>query len=120
MPFVRSLGALAANGVLVLRQRLELAALDVQDELATWLRLVGGALAVAVFTALTLAGLGAAIVIAFWDSWRFAAIGGVTLAYLAGAILSWQRLLRAWARKPPFLAATIDELRRDGEELVQP
>ena len=120
MPFVRSLGGLAASGVLAVRQRLELAALDVQDEVAAWLRLLGGALAVAVFTALALAALGAAIVIALWDSWRIAAIVGVTLAYLAGAILSWQRLLRAWARKPPFMAATIEELRRDGEELVQP
>jgi uncharacterized membrane protein YqjE len=120
MPVVRTLGALAASGVLAVRQRLELAALDVQDELVAWIRLLGGALAVAVFCALTLAGLGAAIVIALWDSWRIAAIAGVTVAYLAGAILSWQRLLRAWAAKPPFMAATIAELRRDGEELAQP
>jgi hypothetical protein len=45
---------------------------------------------------------------------------GVTVAYLAGAVLSLQRLLRAWAAKPPFLAATIAELRRDGEELARP
>lgn len=120
MPFVRTLGALAESGVLALRQRLELAALDVQDELVAWARLVGGVLAVAVFTTLALAGLGAAIVIAFWDSWRITAIVGVTFAYLAGAVLSWQRLLRAWAAKPPFMAATIAELRRDGEELARP
>jgi uncharacterized membrane protein YqjE len=120
MAFVRTLGALAESGVLVVRQRLELAALDVQDELASLLRLVGGVLAVAVFTALALAGLGAAIVIALWDTWRIAAIVGVTVAYLAGAVLSLQRLLRAWAAKPPFMAATIAELRRDGEELARP
>jgi uncharacterized membrane protein YqjE len=113
------LRAVAATGALIARQRLELAALDVQDELAAWTRLLAGVLAVAVLAALALGAIGVAVVIALWDVARLAAVAGVALAYVVGAALAWQRLLRAWAAKPPFMAATIDELRRDGEQLAR-
>lgn len=114
-----SLRTVAATGALLARQRLELAALDVQDELGAWTRLLAGVLAVAVLAGLALGAIGAAVVIALWDVARLPAIAGVALAYVVGAALAWQRLLRAWAAKPPFMAATIEELRRDGEQLAR-
>ena len=115
-----SLRSVAATGALIARQRLELAALDVQDELGAWARLLGGVLAVAMLAALALGAIGAVIVIALWDVARLAAVVCVALAYLVAAVLAWQRLLRAWAAKPPFMAATIDELRRDGQQMGGP
>jgi uncharacterized membrane protein YqjE len=114
-----SLRNVGATGALIARQRLELAALDVQDELSAWARLLGGILAVAVLAALALGALGAAVVIALWDIARLAAIVCVALGYLIAAVIAWQRLLRAWAAKPPFMAATLDELRRDGEQVAR-
>ena len=110
--------SLAARYVLAARQRLELAALDVEDELQHVGRMLAGMLAVAFFIALALAALGASVVIAFWDGPRLAAVLGVAGAYTIGAVLAWQRLVRAWASKPPFLDATITELRKDGEQLA--
>jgi uncharacterized membrane protein YqjE len=114
-----SLRSVAATGALIARQRLELAALDVQDELGAWARLLGGILAVAVLAALALGALGAVVVIALWDVARVAAVVCVALAYVITAVIAWQRLLRAWAAKPPFMAATIDELRRDSEQVAR-
>jgi uncharacterized membrane protein YqjE len=114
----QGLRSLAAGYTLAARQRLELAALDVEDELQHAGRMLAGMLAVAFFVTLALAALGAAVVIAFWDGARLAAVLGVTGAYTAGAVLAWQRLVRAWAAKPPFLDATITELRKDGERLA--
>jgi uncharacterized membrane protein YqjE len=73
-----------------------------------------------VLAALALGAVGAAVVIALWDVARVASVVCVALAYIIAAIVAWQRLLRAWAAKPPFMAATIDELRRDGEQLSPP
>ena len=98
MALAQSLRDVAATGALVVRQRLELAAIDVEDELQSLARLFAG-------------------VLALWDIARVAAIVGLALADLAGAVLAWQRLLRAWAAKPPFMAATVEELRRDGRQL---
>jgi uncharacterized membrane protein YqjE len=110
--------SLAAGYALAARQRLELAALDVEDEMQHAGRMLAGMLAVAFFLALALAALGAAVVIAFWDGARLAAALGVTAAYTIGAVLAWQRLVRAWAAKPPFLDATITELRKDAGHLA--
>lgn len=118
MALGQSVRDLAAGGMLVARQRLELAALDVEDELRHLARAIAGMLAVAFFIALTLAAVGAAVVIAFWDGARLAAVIGVACAYLIGAVLTWQRLVRTLAAKPPFMDATITELRKDGEEIA--
>ena len=115
-----SLRNAAATGALVMRQRLELAALDVEEQGVVLARLIGGALAVAVLAGLTLAAIGAAIVIVLWDVARIAAVVGVALAYLALTVIAWQRLLRAWAAKPPFMQATLAELERDRQELAAP
>lgn len=114
----QSLRTFSAGWTLAARQRLELAALDVEGEMQQLGLMLAGMLAVAFLLALALAGLGAAVVIAFWDDARLAAVLGVTGAYLVGAVLTWQRLVRAWAAKPPFLDATITELRKDTEQLA--
>jgi uncharacterized membrane protein YqjE len=118
MSLGEGLRSLAAGYTLAARQRLELAALDVEDELHHAGRMLAGMLAVAFFLALALAALGAAVVIAFWDGARLAAVLGVTAAYTIGAVLAWQRLVRTWAAKPPFMDATITELRKDAEHLA--
>jgi uncharacterized membrane protein YqjE len=112
-----ALRAIGAAGVLMVRQRLELAALDVEDELVLWAAMLARVLAVAMFAVLALAAAGALVVIALWDVARVPAIAGVAVVYLVGAIVAWQRLLRAWAAKPRFMEATLEELRRDGAEL---
>lgn len=108
---------LAATGLLLVRQRVELAALDVEDELAQLAGLFARIVAVALLAALALAFASAAVLIAFWDSARLAAACAVAFAWFAATVLAWRQLLRAWAAKPPFMQATLEELRRDGREL---
>jgi uncharacterized membrane protein YqjE len=47
------------------------------------------------------------------------AAAAVALGLLAAALFAWQGLLRAWAAKPPFLEATLEELQRDVQELTR-
>jgi uncharacterized membrane protein YqjE len=61
--------------------------------------------------------IGFTIIVAFWDDYRVVAASAVTGAYLLGTIvfgLLARSRLRAKAR---FMAASIEELKRDRESL---
>lgn len=100
------------------RTRLELAATELEEE-ALRLATVGlWALIALVFFALGLALLTAFVLIVFWDSYRLAAAGALTLVYLAiGAAAALVARSRARSR-PQLLAETLRELERDRERLA--
>lgn len=111
----RSLGSLGAGALLLVRQRLESAALDVEEELLRWAGTVAALLAAVLLAILALAGLAATVVVVFWDTARIAALLGVSAAFALGAVFIAWRVARALRDKPPFLSATLAELRRDAE-----
>jgi uncharacterized membrane protein YqjE len=113
----RNFARLAAGSLVLLRQRLELASLEVEEELLRVGLLLARALVTAILLALALLGVGATVVIYFWEAARFAAVLGVTgLFALAGVITAW-RLAAALRDKPTFLAATLAELDKDAQRL---
>jgi uncharacterized membrane protein YqjE len=117
VPLGDSVARLGATSLLLLRQRLELVSLDVEEELLRDGLLLAGALVAALLGALFLAALGALVVVLFWDTARIAALLVVTLAYGAAAAFAVWRLARAWRDKPRFLAGTLAELGTDGDRL---
>lgn len=112
-----SLGRLGASSLLLARQRLELAALDVEEELAHTAIFLVGVLVAALLGALALAGLAATVVVVFWDTARVAALVAVTLAFFAATGIAAWRCRSVLQRKPPFLGATLGELAKDGERM---
>jgi uncharacterized membrane protein YqjE len=116
MALGQSLTRLAASSLLIARQRLELASLDVEEEMLRVGALLAGALVTALMLALALASAAATFVIYFWDGARLAATMGVTAFFaLAGALMAW-RLNRALRNKPRFLAGTLAELDKDFDQ----
>jgi uncharacterized membrane protein YqjE len=109
------LSGLAAGTLLALRQRLELASLDVEEELLRLAGLIAGALVAALLLALALAAGAATVVVVFWDHGRVAALVGVTLFFTAAGALAAGALARTLRGKPRFLDATLTELERDRE-----
>jgi uncharacterized membrane protein YqjE len=101
--------SLAAAG----RQRLELAALDVEEEVLRAGFAIASMLAVTAFGIVALAALSAAIVLAVWDRAPVIALLGVALAHSGAAAFVALRLARTLRAKPPFLAATLQELAND-------
>ena len=113
MALGQSLTRLAASSLLLARQRLELASLDVEEELLRLGGLLAAAMVTALMLALALASAAAAFVIYFWDGARIAATVGVTAFFaLAGALMAW-RLARALREKPRLLAGTLAEMDKD-------
>lgn len=111
---------LAASLVTAGRQRLELAALDVQEELLRAGICIAGMLAVSVLATVALVGVSAALVLTFWDR------AGVASLWLIAGLLgaaTWAlaaRLARTLRTRPPFLGATLQELGRDADALRRP
>lgn len=113
------LSRLAAGSILLVRRRLELASLEIEEELLRVGLLLAGALATALMLGLALLAAGATVVIYFWDAARMTAAIGVTLFFaLAAALAAW-RLARAVRDKPGFLAASLAELDKDAERLQE-
>jgi uncharacterized membrane protein YqjE len=113
MALGESFSRLGASSLLLARQRLELASLDVEEELLRIGGLFAGALVTALMLALALAGAAATVVIYFWEGARMAASLGVTIFFaLTAAIMAW-RLARAVRDKPRFLAGTFAEMEKD-------
>lgn len=112
----RSLSRVAAGALQIARQRVELASLDVEEEMLRIGGLLAGALVTALMLALALASAAATFVIYFWDGARLAATLGVTAFFvLAGVLMAW-RVARAVQQKPRFLQGTLAELDRDLEQ----
>ncbi|MFA7666887.1 MAG: phage holin family protein [Burkholderiaceae bacterium] len=101
-----------------LKVRIELAGLELQDEIDHVIRAIamaiGGALAVCI--GLTLAA--ATIVVALWESHRLLALGGLAALFvLGGAGVLWQ-LTRLSRTRTPMFAETLAQLDQDRRRLT--
>lgn len=113
MALGQTLARLGESLLLVVRQRLELASLDVEEELLRLGSLLAGTLVTALVLALALASAATTVVVYFWDSARLAALVTVTVLFGAiGLTLLW-RLSRALRNKPRFMASSLAQLDQD-------
>ena len=117
MGLARHLARLLAGSLVEVRQRLELASLELEEELLRVGLLLAHALVTAILLALALMGIGASVVIYFWETARLAAALGVTAFFALAAVLVAWRLANALRDKPTFLAATLAELDKDAQRL---
>jgi len=112
-----SLKTLSISLVGIVHTRLELLSTDIAEEREHLVTLL-----VVVLLALFCLGVGVVllamlIVVAFWDSHRLLALGGVTGAFLiASAGLAWLALHKTRTR-PRLFAASLAELSKDRQHL---
>ena len=113
MALFAAAGRIASTLVAMVGTRLELAAVEFQEDARRLLgHLVWSLLAVflAVF-ALMLATL--FVIVLFWDDYRLQAIGALTVLYALGAAGILMKVRAGLNAQPPLLAATLAELRND-------
>ena len=109
---ISSLKKLGQIVLTTVTNRLELAAVETQEEAARWVESLILVAALAVLGGLTLAMISLTIVLAFWEEHRLAAMIGLSILYLLAFLgivwrLRWR--LQNWE---PF-TATLAELRKD-------
>jgi uncharacterized membrane protein YqjE len=111
-----SLARLSMSALRIVRQRLELASIDVEEELLRLGLLLVAAMIAALTTGMALLLIASSIVIYFWDTAKWSALLSLCVVFSSlAAIMAW-KLTTALREKPRFMAATLKELERDSVE----
>jgi uncharacterized membrane protein YqjE len=98
--------------------RLQLASTELEEERVRVAELLLWAAAALFFLGVGLVMAGLLLVLVFWDGPRVLALALVAGAFLAAGVVlavGWRRKART---KPPLLATTVAELRRDRDALL--
>jgi uncharacterized membrane protein YqjE len=120
MSLRQTLSQLVSSLLLVASQRIELASLDIEEELLRLGGLLVGTLVTALIFALALAAAAMSIVVYFWDTARLAAMLGITGLFATLALAMVWRLSQALRNKPRFMANTLAQLDKDRAPLGNP
>jgi uncharacterized membrane protein YqjE len=104
----------------LLEKRLELAALEFQEQRYRWTNQIAWLAAVVVLGLMALFTLTILIIVLTWNTGaRIWVIGFLVLAYGSGAAWCFLTLKRIVAQSPPPFAATIAEFKKDREWFQQ-
>jgi uncharacterized membrane protein YqjE len=114
---IGAIAQLGATALAMLRTRIELASVEfaeARERIKDMVLLAAVGIVLGLF-ALLFASL--FVIAYFWDSYRLAAVGGVTLFYIAIAVLVFARLRKISRDAPALFAATLEELEHDAAAL---
>ena len=104
----------------MLHTRLELIGIELAEEKERLLGMLFLGLAAMLFGAMALIALTALIAIAFWDTWRWQALAGITIVYALGALICALKVRNSLRNAPPVFQATLEEFEKDREILRKP
>ncbi|ATQ74397.1 hypothetical protein CR152_07655 [Massilia violaceinigra] len=113
MAIAESVGRIGATLVAMVQTRLELAAVEVQEELQRFLGYFVLALASLILFGIAALLVVLLVVVIFWDSYRLEAIGAMAALFgVAGGLIAMQ-VKRSFDARPRLLGATVAELNKD-------
>jgi uncharacterized membrane protein YqjE len=114
---IGAMAQLGASALAMLRTSIELASVEfaeARERIKDMVLLAAVGIVLGLF-ALLFASL--FVIACFWDSYRLAAVGGVTLFYIAITVLVFARLRKISRDAPAPFAATLEELEHDAAGL---
>jgi uncharacterized membrane protein YqjE len=113
MAITETVGRLGTTLVAMARTRLELAAVEVQEEAQRLLGYLAWTLLAAFRGAGALLLAALFVIVLFWDSYRLLAIGAMIGVFALAAVLILLKVRAGLAARGPMLAAIRAELGRD-------
>ena len=113
MTITATIGRIGANLLAMLRTRLELAAIELQEETHRLFGYLAWGIAAAFFAVVAVLLAILFVLVLFWDTHRLAAVGGMTLLFAAGSLFAALSVKSNLKNRPPMLANTLAELRKD-------
>jgi uncharacterized membrane protein YqjE len=99
----------------ILQTRLELIGIELAEEKDRLLMVLFMGLAAMMLATMALIALTALIAIAFWDTYRWQALAGITLVYAIAAIACAVRARSGLRNAPMIFEATLNEFEKDRE-----
>jgi uncharacterized membrane protein YqjE len=114
---IASLQRMLATLLTLAHTRLELVAVEIEEQLQRAASILLWSVAAIFFGSLTVLLLAITIVIAFWDEHRLLAAGLVTAAFALVALVAVISVRRQLRARPKLLSASVAELERDAAAL---
>jgi uncharacterized membrane protein YqjE len=99
----------------ILQTRLELIGIELAEEKDRLLMVLFMGLAAMMLATMALIALTALIAIAFWDTYRWQALAGITIVYALAAIACALRARSGLHNAPMIFEATLNEFEKDRE-----
>ena len=99
----------------ILQTRLELIGIELAEEKDRLLMVLFMGLAAMMLATMALIALTALIAIAFWDTYRWQALAGITIVYAVAAIVCALRARSGLHNSPMIFEATLNEFEKDRE-----
>jgi uncharacterized membrane protein YqjE len=115
MAFGAALGRIGATLVAMVHTRLELAAVEAQEEAQRLLGYLAWTLMAVFLAAGAVLFAALFVVLVFWDSYRLLAVGGMAGLFALAGLAIMTKVRANFASRPPMFAATLNELRNDVE-----
>lgn len=113
MAIAESVGRLGATLVAMVQTRLELAAVEVEEESQRLLGYLLLSLLALFLFGIALLLLALLVIVICWDSYRIAAVAGMAVLYGAAGALVASKVKTGFAGKPRLLEHTFAEIRKD-------
>jgi uncharacterized membrane protein YqjE len=113
MAIAESVGRLGATLVDMVQTRLELAAIEMEEESRRLLGFLLMSLLALFLFGIAMLLVALLVVIVFWDSYRVTAAAGMALLFLSAAAYIGLRVKAGFESKPGMLQQTLTELRKD-------
>lgn len=113
MAILETVGRIGGTLLDMVRTRLELAALEIEEETQ---RIVGYfvmALVALILFGIAMVLLAFTIILVFWDTHRLAAAAGLVVVFGGGAMIAFYKLKSGFSSRPRFMEATVAELNKD-------
>ncbi|MBN3763161.1 phage holin family protein [Burkholderia sp. Ac-20365] len=99
----------------ILQTRLELIGIELAEEKDRLLMVLFMGLAAMMLATMALIALTALVAIAFWDTYRWQALAGITIVYAIAAIGCALRARSGLRNAPMIFEATLNEFEKDRE-----
>jgi len=110
-PVRRIIGSLYS----ILETRLELIGIELAEEKDRLIGVLFLGLAATMLAGMALFALTALVAIAFWDTWRWQALAGITAVYAIAAIICGWKARQGLRNAPLVFQATLHEFEKDRE-----
>jgi uncharacterized membrane protein YqjE len=115
-PLRRMLGSIVA----LMHTRLELIGIELAEERERLIAVMFLGLAAAIFALMALISVTALIAVAFWDTYRWQVLAGISVVYLVGALICALKARSGLHGAPIFFQGTLSEFEKDRDMFREP
>jgi uncharacterized membrane protein YqjE len=117
MSIAETAGKLAATMLAMVRTRIELASIEVEEQSQRYLGYLLMSLLALFLSGIAIVLVALFVVILFWDTYRIEAVLGMAAVFALSALAIGMKVRAGIASQPALLSATMAELQKDIELL---